>query len=189
MADETRDKGHEALIRAMPALAKRLPDCLLVIVGRGFDEPRLRALSSELGVTAHVHFAGYVPDKELPAYYQAAEIFAMPSASEGFGLVYLEAMYHGKPCIAGNRDGAREVVSDGKTGLLVEPGNAQQLQEALMRLLLDRETAQALGAAGRARLDQYFTYEQFAARLTKLLSPLMLTAGKGNHTLALPLQA
>jgi phosphatidyl-myo-inositol dimannoside synthase len=189
MADVTRDKGHEALIRAMPAVAKCVPDCLLAIVGRGSDEARLRALCSELGVTAHVHFAGYVPDEELPAYYEAAEIFAMPSSSEGFGLVYLEAMHHGKPCIAGNRDGAREVVSDGETGLLVEPGNVQQLQEALLRLLQDRETAKALGAAGRARLNQHFTYESFAARLTKLLSPLMLTPAKHDHAPAMALPA
>jgi phosphatidyl-myo-inositol dimannoside synthase len=126
-----------------------------------------------LGVAAQVHFAGFVPDEELPSYYEAAEVFAMPSFSEGFGLVYLEAMYHGKPCIAGNRDGAHEVVSDGQTGILVEPGNVQQIQDALLRLLLDRETAQQMGTAGRQRLQRCFTYEQFATRLTKLLSSFM----------------
>jgi phosphatidylinositol alpha-1,6-mannosyltransferase len=173
MADAKRDKGHEALIRAVPVIAKHVPDYLLVLVGRGEDEPRLRSLSVELGVAAQVHFAGFVPDEELPPYYEAAEVFAMPSTSEGFGLVYLEAMYHGKPCIAGDRDGAREVVSDGETGILVEPGNVQQIQEALLRLLLDRQAAQTMGAAGRLRLQKCFTYEQFAARLTKLLSSFM----------------
>jgi glycosyltransferase involved in cell wall biosynthesis len=173
MADPSRDKGHEALIRAMPALAKRVPNSLLVIVGRGNDEPRLRLLSAELGLDAQVHFAGLVRDEELPSYYEAAEVFAMPSSAEGFGLVYLEAMYHGKPCIAGNRDGAQEVVSDGETGLLVEPGNVGQIQETLLRLLLDREMARKLGTAGREKLQRCFTYEHFAARFRDLVAPFL----------------
>ncbi|HEV8058425.1 MAG TPA: glycosyltransferase family 4 protein [Gemmataceae bacterium] len=175
MADQTRDKGHEALLRAMPDVARRVPEALLVIVGRGPDQSRLRDLSSELGIQSHVHFAGFVPGQQLPAYYEAAEVFAMPSNSEGFGLVYLEAMYHSKPCIAGDRDGAREVVRNGETGLLVEPGNVDQLRDALLQLLLDRETAQKLGAAGRTRLQQYFTYDHFAERLREDLSPFLAT--------------
>jgi phosphatidylinositol alpha-1,6-mannosyltransferase len=170
MADSTRDKGHEALIRAMSGVAQRTPSALLVIVGRGGDELRLRQLTRQLGLDQHVHFAGFVPDAELPAYYEAAEIFAMPSFAEGFGLVYLEAMYHGKPCIAGSRDASAEVIADGKTGLLVEPGNVAQIEIALLRLLENPEFARTLGIAGRARLDKNFTYEQFGNRLGKLLS-------------------
>jgi phosphatidyl-myo-inositol dimannoside synthase len=142
-----------------------------VIVGRGGDEPRLRELATKLKVEPLVHFAGGVSDQELPAYYESAEVFAMPSFAEGFGLVYLEAMYHGKPCIAGNRDAAGEVVLDGETGLLVEPGNVSQIQEALSRLLLDPEWAEELGANGRRRLEEHFTYEEFATRLWKELEP------------------
>jgi phosphatidylinositol alpha-1,6-mannosyltransferase len=129
-----------------------------------------------------VHFAGCVPDHELPAYYDAAEIFAMPSYAEGFGLVYLEAMYHRIPCIAGNRDGASEVVLDGETGLLVEPGNVAKLQQALLRLLLERKLARTLGANGRDRLDRYFTYEVFCARLRKALYPPPSAPGTARDT-------
>ena len=169
MADQDRDKGHEALLRSLPTVAEHVPDVQLVIVGRGGDEARLRRLATQLEVEPFVHFAGRVPDHELPAYYDAADVFAMPSYAEGFGLVYLEAMYHRIPCIAGNRDGAKEVVLDGETGLLVEPGNVTQLQEALLRLLLDRDLARRLGANGRDRLDQYFTCEEFSKRLRNAL--------------------
>jgi glycosyltransferase involved in cell wall biosynthesis len=182
MADRDRDKGHEALLRALPALAGSVPDVQLVIVGRGGDEPRLRRLATELKVEPFVHFAGCVPDHELPAYYDAAEIFAMPSYAEGFGLVYLEAMYHRIPCIAGNRDGASEVVLDGETGLLVEPGNVAKLQQALLRLLLERKLARTLGANGRDRLDRYFTYEVFCARLRKALYPPPSAPGTARDT-------
>jgi phosphatidylinositol alpha-1,6-mannosyltransferase len=169
MVDGSRDKGHEALIRAMPSVAQAVPDALLVIVGRGADELRLRRLCQQLGVESHVHFAGYVPDQELPDYYRAADLFAMPSFGEGFGLVYLEAMYHSKPCVAGNLDAAREVVADGDTGILVTPGDVSQIQSALIRLLSDRELAWRMGAAGRRRYENHFTYGSFTARLRRAL--------------------
>jgi glycosyltransferase involved in cell wall biosynthesis len=172
MATGGRDKGHEDLLRALPAVRRRVPEALLVIVGRGGDQPRLRRLADELGLAGHVHFAGMVPDPLLPAYYEAAEVFAMPSRAEGFGLVYLEAMYHGKPCVAGTRDAAGEVVRDGVTGLLVEPGNVGQLEAALLRPLEDREAAARMGRAGRARLDAHFTFEHFADRLKAALARL-----------------
>jgi glycosyltransferase involved in cell wall biosynthesis len=173
MADQTRDKGHEALLRAMPEVVQQVPNVLLAIVGRGGDESRLRQLTRQLNMDQFVHFAGFVNDPQVPAYYEAAEIFAMPSFAEGFGLVYLEAMHHAKPCIAGNRDAAGEIVLDQETGLLVEPGNVAQLKTALLRLLSEPKWAKSLGAAGRARLEQNFTYGHFAARLRKLLAPFV----------------
>jgi phosphatidylinositol alpha-1,6-mannosyltransferase len=173
MADKTRDKGHEALLRALPEIVQQVPNVLLAIVGRGGDELRLRQLARRLDMDRFVHFAGFVNDALMPAYYEGAEIFAMPSFAEGFGLVYLEAMYHAKPCIAGNRDAAGEIVLDQETGLLVEPGNVAQLKTALLRLLSQPKWAKSLGAAGRARLEQNFTYRHFAARMQRLLAPLV----------------
>jgi phosphatidylinositol alpha-1,6-mannosyltransferase len=170
MAGPDRDKGHEALIRALPEVVRRVPDTVLVIVGRGADELRLRQLSKALGIESAVEFVGYVPDWDLPAYYEACKVFAMPSFGEGFGLVYLEAMHHAKPCLAGNRDAAPEVVQDGQTGLLVEPGNVAQVREALIRLLEDRVLAARLGEAGRRRLEKQFTYEHFAERLYQVFA-------------------
>jgi glycosyltransferase involved in cell wall biosynthesis len=171
MVGPSRDKGHETLIRAMPDVARRVPDALLVMVGQGEDRPRLGRLVQELNVAGHVYFAGAVPDTALPAYYEAAEVFAMPSYAEGFGLVYLEAMYHGKPCLAGNADAAREVVLDRETGLLVEPGNVAQTRDAVLDLLLDPARALALGQAGRVRFQEHFSNAHFAQRLLPLFEP------------------
>jgi glycosyltransferase involved in cell wall biosynthesis len=139
-----------------------------VFVGQGEDRQRLERLSRELDITRYVHFAGAVHDSELPSYYKSAEVFAMPSKAEGFGLVYLEAMYHAKPCIAGNADAAGEVVLDGETGLLIEPGNIAQARDAVLRLLLEPEVARAMGRAGRARYQEHFSYAQFTSRLLPL---------------------
>ena len=174
MAGGTRDKGHTTLLAALPAVVQRFPQALLVIVGQGPDEPRLRQHVEHLGMQSHVHFAGWVRDEDLPAYYQACELFAMPSQAEGFGLVYLEAMHHARPCIAGRDDAAREVIQNGQTGLLVEPGNANQVQAALLRLLGEPETARRMGAAGRARLEQNFLYRHFSARLDEQLEPFTI---------------
>ena len=171
MVGGTRDKGQETLLAALPGVVQRYPEALLVLVGRGADEPRLRRLAQARGLSAHVHFAGFVRDAELPAYYEACELFAMPSVAEGFGLVYLEAMHHARPCIAGNRDAAGEVIVDGQTGLLVEPGNVPQLGNALLRLLADPAAARRMGQAGRARLDRCFTSRQFEDRLARELEP------------------
>jgi phosphatidyl-myo-inositol dimannoside synthase len=88
--------------------------------------------------------------------------------------VYLEAMFHAKPCLAGNRDAAGEVVKDGETGLLVTPGNVAEVQAALLQMLSKPEWARQLGANGRVRLEQNFTYKCFSARLLKILEPFAL---------------
>jgi phosphatidylinositol alpha-1,6-mannosyltransferase len=172
MVGMSRDKGQETLLRALPYVARQVPAALLVFVGQGEDRPRLERLSQDLGVERHVHFAGAVTDAELPAFYEAAEVFAMPSVAEGFGLVYLEAMYHAKPCIAGNADAAGEVVEDGETGLLIEPGNVAQARDAVLKLLLDPERARTMGRAGRARYQEHFSYAQFTSRLLPLFEQI-----------------
>ena len=131
---------------------------------------RFAGLTEECGISSHVHFAGYVPDKQMPAYYEACDLFAMPSTGEGFGLVYLEAMYHAKPCLAGTWDAASEVVRDGETGLLVEPGNVEQLTRALVELLTQPEHSKRLGWAGKERLEQ-------PVHLRPLLSTASASAG------------
>jgi phosphatidylinositol alpha-1,6-mannosyltransferase len=172
MVGPARDKGQETLIRAMPEVAGRVPEALLVLVGQGEDRGRLEGLSRDLNVSGHVHFAGVVGDRELPGYYEAAEVFAMPSRAEGFGLVYLEAMYHAKPCVAGNADASGEVVLDGETGLLVTPGSVSEARDAILRLLHDPEQSRALGRAGRLRYQEHFSYPHFANRLLPLFAQM-----------------
>ncbi len=105
-------KGVDLMIEAMPAIIGQFPGAMLRIVGGGDDEPRLRRLAMSLAVESVVHFTGIIDDAALRSEYAACDIFALPSRKEGFGLVYLEAMTYGKPCIAARAGGAPEVVGD-----------------------------------------------------------------------------
>jgi phosphatidylinositol alpha-1,6-mannosyltransferase len=99
MSADERYKGHDQILDAWPVVRSRIPDARLVIVGDGDDAPRLRAKAASLGLAASVLFTGFVTEAQLAALYQKASVFAMPSREEGFGLVYLEAMARGVPCI------------------------------------------------------------------------------------------
>lgn len=130
-----RYKGHEHVIEAMKRLAPQLPDLAYVIAGDGSDRPRLEQLARDLGVANRVHFAGQVRDSELLDYYRLADVFAMPSAKEGFGIVFLEAAATGLPVIAGNQDGSADPLADGAIGAMVPPGDADAIASAIEQAL------------------------------------------------------
>jgi glycosyltransferase involved in cell wall biosynthesis len=119
-------------------------------------------------VTEQVRFTGRISDAELQSYFAACDLFALPSTGEGFGIVYLEAMYHAKACVAARAGGAPEVVEDGVTGLLVEPEGLSQLSSVLISLLQDDGRRTAMGQAGRIRLEREFSGESFRRRLEEL---------------------
>jgi glycosyltransferase involved in cell wall biosynthesis len=151
-------KGQRHLIGAMPMLLDRVPQAHLVIAGRGDLEDYLRELADELGVSERVHVLGPRPD--IPTLMHALDAFAMPSIWEGFGLVLLEAMAAGLPIVGSRVATIPEVVIDGETGLLVQPGDALALAEALARLAIEPELARRLGQAGLQRLRQHFSVEK-----------------------------
>jgi glycosyltransferase involved in cell wall biosynthesis len=127
-------KGFDTLIEAMPAVRREYPTARLRIVGTGDDQPRLAALAAELGVAGSIDFLGALSDESLRAEYAACDLFALPSRKEGFGLVYLEAMAYGKPCVAARAGGAPEVIND-SVGVLVEYGNIPDLAAAVGELV------------------------------------------------------
>jgi glycosyltransferase involved in cell wall biosynthesis len=108
---DDRYKGFQNLIEAMPAIRAEMPDAILRIVGRGDDLPRLIKIRDGLGMTQAVEFLGYVSDDRLKEEFRTCRLFALPSRKEGFGLVYVEAMAHSRPCLAARAGGATEVVS------------------------------------------------------------------------------
>ena len=134
-------KGYDLVLRALPAVLDRRPDVRYVLAGQGDDLPRVRALAGELGVGRAVVFAGAVPDDALPAWYHACDLFVMPSRREGFGIVFAEALACGKPVIAGDRDGARDALLDGRLGRLVDPDDAGRLTEAILEFVTGRAPA------------------------------------------------
>lgn len=165
-------KGHDYVIRAMPALLARFPDLTYHIIGDGDARPGLAQLAAETGVSQAIHFHGFVSAAELQRHYEAATIYIMPSQAEGFGFVFLEAMSHGLPVIAGNQDATPEVVADGETGLLVDPTSVPAITTAAARLLADDGLRRQMGQAGRRRVQQQFSFDQFQQTLLTYLAEL-----------------
>lgn len=131
-----RAKHLDRLIGAMPELLRSHADAVLLIGGDGDDRPRLQALVRRLGLEGSVLLPGRIADAELPDHYRLARVFALPSDKEGFGIVFLEALGCGCPVLAGNRDGSRDPLADGRFGLLVNPDEA--LAPPLRQLLEQR---------------------------------------------------
>jgi phosphatidyl-myo-inositol dimannoside synthase len=127
-------KGFDTLIESLPLVRREHPAARLRIVGTGDDQPRLAALATRLGVAGSIDFLGRIDDEALRAEYAASDFFALPSRKEGFGLVYLEAMTYGKPCIGARAGGAPEVIND-HVGALVEYGNLPDLAAAIADLV------------------------------------------------------
>lgn len=164
-------KGVDTMVRAMPSVLSQIPDTFYVVVGDGTDRMRLQSLAETLGVADHVHFAGYVPDRLLPSYYQQCDVFVLVSTGEGFGIVFLEAMRFGKPCVGARAGAIPEVVEEGLTGFLVEPGDARGLADAMVSVLQDSALHAKMGQAGKERFSREFTFETFRNRLEVVICP------------------
>jgi phosphatidylinositol alpha-1,6-mannosyltransferase len=170
-------KGQDVLVRALPTIRRRVPDVVLLCVGGGPDAPRLRRLAGEAGVADAVVLTGSVPWDELPAHYDAGDVFAMPCRSrrgglevEGLGIVYLEASATGLPVVAGRSGGAPDAVLEGRTGHVVDGRSVEQVAETVAALLLDRARARAMGEAGRAWVQDQWRWDVLAQRLRALLA-------------------
>ncbi len=172
---KTRDKGHSALIAAMPGVLARVPEARLIIAGTGdaCDQFKNQAMIS--GAAAAIDFRGFVPDSEIGRLWEESSVFAMPSFGEGFGLVYIEAMRHALPVVASPLDAAPEFVAHGETGFCVDPRNVPALADALVTLLQNPDRARAMGAAGQRVWTRDFRYsafrDRFLGHLDDCLSP------------------
>lgn len=171
LAGRERYKGYDVVLAALPAIRGAVPGAHYVLVGEGEDRARVEARVRELGLERHVTLAGFVPDEELPDYYNLCSVFAMPSKREGFGIVYLEAMACGKPAIAGNQDGARDALADGELGVLVDPDDPDDFRAAAVEVLSGRHPNGALydPAGLRQRAVELFGPAAFRRRLEEIL--------------------
>ncbi len=164
-----QQKGFDTVIRALPAIAGKVADVQYVIIGSGTDLDRHKNLAREVGVSDRVHFLGTVDQQTLRQCYESCDIFVMPSAQEGFGFVYLEAMQYAKVVVGARSGGVPEVVEDQVTGRLVEYGNEDELGQALIELSLDPENRRRMGSAGYQRLQDKFRFPHFKRKLTEIL--------------------
>lgn len=171
-----RRKGQDVLVDAWPRVLAAHPAARLLLVGGGPDEQRLRRRVTALGLDASVVLTGPVAPAQLPEHYAAGDVFAMPCRTrrggldvEGLGMVYLEAAACGRPVVAGTSGGAPEAVRDGVTGHVVDPRSPDAVADALTGLLADPERARAMGAAGRAWVQERWSWASIGATFAGLL--------------------
>lgn len=164
-------KGQDVLIRSMRAVQRRVPEAGLLIVGSGPYETKLRTLA-ERAPTRSVTFVGEVSENDLPRYYAAGDVFAMPCRTraaglevEGWGNVFIEAAACGRPVVVGDSGGSREALVHGETGLLVDGSDVEGVADALATLLEDPAYALRLGKTGRARVEREHTWPRVAEKL------------------------
>ncbi|MHB1801965.1 MAG: glycosyltransferase family 4 protein, partial [Actinomycetes bacterium] len=167
-------KGQDVLIRALPQIRRRVPDAAVLLVGDGPYRPRLERLVAELRLEPHVRFTGSVPWSELPAHYDAGDVFAMPARTrrggldvEGLGIVYLEASATGLAVVAGDSGGAPDAVLDGRTGMVVPGRRVELVADHVAGLLADPGRAAVLGRAGREWVSAEWGWDRLAARLAR----------------------
>ncbi|MEG4169904.1 MULTISPECIES: glycosyltransferase family 4 protein [unclassified Microcoleus] len=148
-------KGVDVTIQALPQIAKTFPNVKYLVIGRGDDRSRLAKLADDLGVAEKVIFAGFVPTENLPAHYQLADAYVMPS-QEGFGIVYLEALACGLPVLAGDADGSADPLQDGKLGWRVPHRDSAAVAVACVEMLRGEDK----------RCDRHWLREQTLARFS-----------------------
>lgn len=130
-----RYKGQDKIIELLPKLLTRFPNLVYIVVGDGGDRVRLEKMVATLALQEHVVFAGRIPEEEKVDHYNLADAFAMPSTSEGFGFVFLEAAACGVPVLGGRIDGSRDALVDGRLGVMVDPEDLEELLAGLETIL------------------------------------------------------
>lgn len=165
-------KGLDILLRAFAVIKRSHTGIALVLIGRaGAAESALRALASELGIANDVLFLGEVPHAQVGLYLEHAKAFCLPSRAEPFGIAILEAGAYRLPVVATRVGGIPEIVTDGESGLLVEPDDAAALAAALDRVLSDADRARVLGERLYQRVAGSFSwrraYEEYLALLPR----------------------
>ena len=170
-------KGQDTLVRALPAIRRRVPEAALLLVGGGPYRADLQRLAAANGVAEHVVLTGGVPWARLPAHYAAGDVFAMPCRTrragldvEGLGIVYLEASATGLPVVAGDSGGAPDAVRPDETGYVVPGRDADALADRVSTLLGDPALARRMGETGRRWVEDQWQWDTQAARLSTLLA-------------------
>lgn len=172
----TPRKGLDALVAGLAAADT---DAELTVVGRDADEDYVagvRRTVAERGLTDRVRFAGELSDADLEATLRSSHVLAVPSHYEGFGIVYLEGMSFGLPAIASRAGGATDIVTDGETGLLVDPNAPTSITRAIETLAGDRNRLAEMGRAARRRYERHPDWTETTARVRELLESVATPA-------------
>ncbi len=171
-----RRKGIDYLIRAMQKIAAAEPDTILLIAGSGSEEANLRRLSHALNQDERIRFLGRIFDAELSALFRAADVFVLPSLSEGLATCVMEAWAHEKPVVATRIDGARETFSE--VADLVAPADSDALADGVLGVLRDGKRAAEKAAAGRRLMEKEYTWPVVAERMVSAYRVAVAGGGK-----------
>jgi phosphatidylinositol alpha-1,6-mannosyltransferase len=163
-------KGHREIIRIWPRILERMPSAELWIVGGGDLRPELEQLSNTLGLTRCIRFFGVLPEAGKEDLLARCRVLVLPSAAEGFGLVYLEAMRMGRPCIVSTLDAGAEVVNPPEAGVAVDLKDPAQTASTILRLLTRGSEWEQIALRARQRYESSFTATHFEQRLLAALS-------------------
>jgi phosphatidyl-myo-inositol dimannoside synthase len=173
----TRHKGIDTGIRVLAMLRERYPDLGYAVVGTGDEQAGLETLTRDLGIEDRVRFLSGVPDRDLPAVYNSAEVYLglsrlLPDRVEGFGISLVEAAACGIPVVAGRTGGIPDAVREDETGLLVNPDSLDEVGRAIRSLLDDPKRAETMGRAGRRAVEAYYNWDRVAADLSRIAHEL-----------------
>ncbi len=177
-------KGHDKVIEAIARLKKEIPNIVYLIVGKGRELKRLKALVRKYKIKENVRFCGFVPDEDLPKYYNCCDLFILLNRQtsddeqlagdyEGFGIVFLEASACGKPVIAGNFGGIRDAVEDDKSGYIIDGNDMTIITTTIKKLLLNDFNKIQLGKYGRERVVEYFTWKKISEELNTISNSII----------------
>jgi len=164
-------KGIDKTLEAIALVRQEIPDVVYVIAGDGPYRDTLEELVKKLNLQDNVIFTSYVSEDKKAFYYNAADVFVMPNRElengdvEGFGIVFLEANVYGKPVIGGRSGGAVDAIVDGKTGLLVNPKDVEEIASAIIQLLVNEGYTRQLGLQGRERVERDFNWEVIVSKM------------------------
>jgi glycosyltransferase involved in cell wall biosynthesis len=172
-------KGYEVMLRALPAIVRAVPTVHYVIVGSDDHDyaDRLKRLAQELKIADRVHILGF--QDPVQPFLAALDLYVHPALMEGFGIAVVEAMAMGKAVVATTTGGLPEVVAQGKTGLLVPPGDAEALAAAVVSLLEDKVRREQMGLCGKMRAQERFSLDASVAQVEQFYGEV-LGAQKGS---------
>ena len=170
-------KGYDVMLRALPAIIREVPAVQYLIIGTGDAayERQLKALAAQLGVADHVHFAGFQED--VAPFLAALSLYVHPARMEGFGIAVVEALAAGKAVVATRVGGLPEVVDHGRTGLLVNPDDPEDLSTAILSLLRDEGRRKEMGERAARVARERFDLNASVGAIERLYRQAM-TAGR-----------
>jgi glycosyltransferase involved in cell wall biosynthesis len=166
-------KGHDQLMDAAPEIVKRVPNVRFFLIGDGILLEHLQKRAKEYGILDNFVFAGLIDRKRIPEMISAMDIVVHTSLREGLARVLPQALAMGKPCVAFDIDGAREVVIDDYTGFLVKAFDSQGLADGITRLLEDSELRKTFGENGKRHVDPDFRTEKMVADISEVYQMLL----------------